>query len=137
MYRSTVDEINDRESRKNKLLKARQKGMSYDDIGRLFGISRQRVHQIIGKQNKNLFRPITTTRCVYDGIRNWMNDNMVSMAELTRRIYGQINGTSYNLLRLRLMGEKAIPKTIIDKILCITNLTYEEAFKRSDTDVLS
>jgi len=133
----TVDEINERESRKSKLQKARDEGLTYDEISRRFGISKQRVHQIIGKSNTSLFRPITPKMCVYDGIRLWMNKNKISTAELVRRIYGRTGGEAYEMTRRRLTGINELTKTYIDKILSITNLTYEEAFKRSDTDVLS
>ena len=62
---------------------------------------------------------------------------VVSTAELTRRIHGAMGGDFYSRTRKRLIGRSELTKKYIDKILSITNLTYEEAFKRSDNDVLS
>ena len=121
----------DRKKQMETLLK---NGMTYAEIGCRFGISRQRVSQLIGKGNKNYFRAIKCDRCVYVGVRKWLTDNKISVMELTRRLYGG-NGSEGNYRRVkdRLNGSAELTKTYIDKILKITGLTYEEAFKRSDT----
>lgn len=132
MHRFTLEGKIKYENRKKQMQELRNKGFSYEEIGKIMGISHQRVHQIIGKGNKALFRPIKPTGCVFDGIRQWMNENQISISELVRIIYGNTCPENYNRIRSYLTARNDIRKTLIDKILSITNLTYEEAFKRSD-----
>ena len=44
-----TDEMNPKYVRKKDMLKLRESGMTYDEIGKKYGISRQRVQQIIKK----------------------------------------------------------------------------------------
>ena len=132
MHRFTLEELRLRKQRKEDMKKLYESGMSLQEIADEMGISRQRVHQIIGKQNKSLFKPFTAKRCVYAGLRKWLNDNKVSTAELTRRLYGNTHGENYERTRLRLCGSKELNKTYIDKLLKITGLTYDEAFGSED-----
>lgn len=112
-----------------KMREMHESGMTYQAIADEFGITQQRVHQIIGGRNVALFNYVTKDRCIFEGLRNWMNKNEVCVAELTRRIYH--NGLPANRERVRekLMGNKATIE-FVDRILDITGLTYEEAFKR-------
>lgn len=118
-------------NRKQYLESLRDKGFTYDEIGKQCGISKQRVQQIIGKESKGTFRALTADRCIYDGIRLWMNANRITVTEMTRRLYGNTFPENYHRTRARLCGQKHdIGKSFIDKVLAITNLTYEEAFKQ-------
>lgn len=132
MMRLTLEQKQERENRKSQLIELRKKGATYRELSELFGISYQRVHQLIGKYDGRYFRTITKDICVYDAIRNWLNENRVSVAEVTRRMYGNTTHCNYERTKGRLNGTIELTKTYIDKILSITNLTYEEAFKRSD-----
>lgn len=122
------------EARTAEMLNMREQGMTFKEIAIAYNISKQRVHQIIGRENKSYFITIRKDCCVFDAIRNWMNENKISMAELTRRLYGNSGVGNQKLTKSRLSGKFELKKTFIDKILTITNLTYEEAFKRSDTE---
>lgn len=118
--------------RNNQMVEMREKGMSYRELSKLFGVSHQRVQQIVGKHDGRYFRTITKENCVYDAIRNWLNENRISLAEFTRRMYCNTEPNNYYNTIGRLSGKVELTKTYIDKILSITNLTYEDAFKRSD-----
>lgn len=68
----------------------RAQGMTYEQISKKYGVSRQRIHQIIGGDTdrvKNYFRTLTEKDCIYPNLRKWMNDNKVSKVELSRRIF--------------------------------------------------
>lgn len=134
MRKYTIEELQERESRKEHLKELRTKGFTYDEIGQMCGVSRQRVQQIIGEECKGYFRPITKKKCIYSAIREWMNDNKISITEFTRRVYGNTAPANYERMKARLNGSRDLTKTYIDKILSITGLTYEEAFKRSDAE---
>ena len=132
MYRRTLEEIQARENRKREMEKLYESGMTHAEIGREFGISRQRVFQLIGGKTRHHYRIITKELCVYDGLRDWLNENRVSIGELTRRIYGEAHAVARKRISDKL-GGAIITKTYIDKILKVTGLTYEEAFRRSDS----
>ena len=61
---------------------------------------------------------------VYTGIAKWIADNKLSLKEFTEKV----GVSSTNHLSAILRGEYNTSKTMIDKILAATGLTYEEAF---------
>jgi hypothetical protein len=111
------------------MLELRKEGKTYAEISKVCGISKQRVHHLIGKENKELFKPLSAEKCVFIGLRNWMNENKINVPELTRRIYGHSNPNQQSLIRARITNKTKFQKDFIDNILKITGLTYEEAFK--------
>lgn len=111
--------------RVEEMIRLYEEGMSLEAIGRLNGISRQRVHQLIGGTSG--FKTIKVDACVYPNIRKWMNHNKVSRIELTRLMYGVYTSQYYGILRDMLKGSNC-RKHLIDKLLDITGLTYEQAF---------
>ena len=77
----------------------RDQGMTYQQIGEVCGVSRQRIGQILGKWNPNNFHVITDS-CIYPNLRKWMNDNKVSRAEFCRRMgYDAVPGVCLALGR--------------------------------------
>ena len=124
-----------RHERTTKMLEMSKSGISYDEIGKTFDISKQRVCSLIGGQLKHHFRPISPESCVYPNLRKWMNDNHVSNSELSRRLYGNTSGTNQEAIRYFLRGKgRDTRKSVIDKYLAITGLTYEELFETEGTD---
>lgn len=105
----------------------REKGLTYEEIGDIFGISKQAVHEALNKPRDG-FRETTVRRVKYVGLRNWMLNNRVSLAELERRC-----GDSCRMRR-SLVGPYEPSKRNIDAILKITGLTYEECFKEVTYD---
>ena len=105
--------------------KMHDSGLTYDEIGHIFGISRQAVHQLANRRiNKgDYFNESTTGRIKYDGLRNWMLENRVGLTELTRRC-------GHTKLYASLIGNSEPSKSAIDAILEVTGLTYEECFKK-------
>lgn len=108
----------------------REQGMTYREIAKELGISHQAVSQTLAKSKESQFKKLKPEKCVFVGLRNWMNENKVSIGELTRLcgILPQPNS------RIRfshyLKGENEMRMGTIEKILEITGLTYEEGFKR-------
>lgn len=128
--KQTLEEKKKREERKAYMIELHKSGMTYDEIGAIVGLSRQRVYQLIGGADKKLFRHIGADRCVYVGIRNWLNENKISINELTRRVYGCFHTENRNRLSSILRGYEAVTKCQIDKLLKATGLSYECAFER-------
>ena len=112
------------------MLEMKKNGATYDEIGKAFNVSKQRVAQIIGDEVKGHFKLITPNVCIYPNLRKWMNDNRITKSELTRRFYG--NTTPNNIVAVGnfLRGTtKAVTKKHIDKYIAITGLTYEQLFE--------
>ena len=110
----------------------RAQGMSYRQIGEKYGLSRQRVFQIIGcttDRRESYFRCITEKDCIYPNIRKWMNDNKVSKAEFCRRVFGNSHSQNWHHISNWLGGRRYPLKKSIDKLIEVTGLTYEELFK--------
>ena len=107
----------------------RDSGKTYQEIAAHFNLSKQRIYQMIGSNNPQFFRYVKPTNCVYKGIRKWMNDNKISIAELTRKLYENYSPVNFARVCNRLNGSTDISKKHIDKILSITGLTYEVAFE--------
>ena len=119
--------------RAREFLAARDSGMTYKEIAIMFGVSRQRVHQVCGKYNPHRFQFITETGCIYPNWRKWMNDNKVSRYELVRRMGLIASQTNYVLTVSGYMnGEYEPKKWFIDKLLEVTGLKYEVLFYKGE-----
>ena len=112
----------------------REKGLTYKEIAKELGISRQAVAQVLSKEQKSYFRPWTADRCPYVGLRNWLNENQIVMAELLRRLGFAPESALHYRYRDYLSGRTELRKHTIDKLLEITGLTYEEAFRQEDEE---
>lgn len=119
--------------REQEMRKMRNQGVSYREIGEKFGLSKQRIYQIIGESN-GYYRYITEEQCAYIGIREWLNHNKVNVTEFCRRVYGKYFTATYFRFTQCLRGKYHFKKPMIDKILSLTGLTYEEAFKEKDNE---
>lgn len=108
----------------------RKQGMTYQQIADACGCSRQNVYIAIARRKECMARGITPERCVYPALREWMNRNRVSVAELLRRIYGH-NALGYTRNRFDnvLRGRADLKKREIDALLRVTGMTYEELFR--------
>ena len=70
---------------------------------------------------------MSAEKCVYPRIRKYMNDNKINMSKLTVMLFGENTTWDYAKVRKALKGENCT-KYIIDGILKVTGMTYEEAF---------
>lgn len=119
--------------RTQKILSARAEGQTYTEIAQRFGVSKQRVGQICGKQDARYFQYVSETGCVYPYWREWMNENMVSRRELVRRM-GLVEPDPGNAIVVGgyMRGEYDPPKRFIDRLIEVTGLKYEVLFYKGD-----
>ena len=110
----------------------REKGLTYQEIADKYGVSKQCIYMACGKGNPTYFQPFTQKRCVYPNLRNWINDNKICAAELIRRLGYEYTGRTASWIRTILAGKGNIKKTLIDKLIALTGMTYEELFKEDD-----
>ena len=109
----------------------RNNGATYTQIAKEFGISKQRVCKMLSNGNESYFKTITEKHCSFVGIREWLNKNKVSITEFIRRIYGVYHEERRKMMLGYLTKKHDVKKQMIDRILEITGLTYEQAFKEN------
>lgn len=118
--------------RKERMIELRKQGMTYEEIAKEVGMSRQRVYQIIGG-NYRRHRKFKEDEIVYAGLRNWMNEHDMGWAQLVRSIYGYYHPELYVRVK-SVMSGKNCRKDYIDRVLFATGLTYEQAFGGANDD---
>lgn len=118
--------------RTSEMIKLKQEGVSYREIGKMFGVSRQRVAQIIGEQNISYFKEVTEKQCVFNGIRDYMNNTQTSLTELIKKCGFNYHPRTSTKYRYWLNGKNEMKMSAINSLLKVTGLTYEEAFRRDD-----
>ena len=107
----------------------RDQGLTYREIGKQLGISYQAVYSgLYIECEGDYFREQTKQTCVFHGLREWMNENRVGLAELCRRIGDTGKRTTYSRIRKALRGYSILSKNDIDEILRVTGMKYEEVF---------
>lgn len=110
-------------SRSEIFRKLRDEGLSYEQIGRIYGISRQAVHQALTPRDG--FRESAVQKIPYIGLREWMLSNRITLSMLDELIGTTGLHSTFN--------RKYEPrKRTIDAILTVTGLTYEECFREKN-----
>jgi len=107
----------------------REKGLTYREIAEKYGVSYQGVAQACGKSNPNYFKYHKENAVIYPNLRKWMNDNKVSIFEMVRRCGMERCNDNAIRLRNQLKGKNHFRKPMIDKLIAITGMKYEELFK--------
>lgn len=99
-------------------IECRRRGMTYQAIADLYGISKQAVHEAIqGRKNRSIH--VKPQSVVFPGLRKWMCENHVFIKDLETK-------TGLRLRSALSIGR--INNAKVNAILEVTELTYEEAF---------
>ena len=107
----------------------RLEGATLQSIADKFGVSLERVRQIIPPiEGKTWSKDSTWSRCVYPGIGQWLYENRCTYAKLAELV-GVPQGTMSRWMN----GVHKPSKPTIDKILKVTGMTYEQAFGEGDS----
>lgn len=102
-------------------------GRSLQEIADHFGCSKQCISDVIFKTSDELCgiraKRKTTCKCVYPNIAKWMEENRASYADIAG---GRSNEQTFR----RFLTNRGVStsKNVVDRILQVTGLTYEEAF---------
>ena len=108
------------------MFQMRLEGKTFQQIGDAFGISKQAVKQSIGCTGGGgtVRRP---DKIIYPTIADYMVRRNINYNDLAPEC-----GVSRSGLRHFLQGQGGGSKYVIDRILEVTGLTYEEAFKERE-----
>ena len=111
----------------------REKGMTYRQIAEICGVSFQTVQKaIMGTPAPGYFRPHSAASIVYPGLLAWMNDNKVSKRALMGSMGMQPGGFAH--IKNYLNGNKRLTMPLINKLIAVTGLTYEQLFLAKEAD---
>lgn len=102
-------------------------GYTYDEIGARLGMSKQNVHKLM--QSYFLKPDKQVKKIIYPTIKDWVRSNGTNIRELAEKA-----GISYQHLIFVLYGEREPGLKVIKRILDVTGLTYEEAFRVDDNN---
>lgn len=105
----------------------RDKGLTYEAIGELFGISSQAVHQIVHRGISN--RTSLGKDIIYPNLLDWSIENKCNRREFLSRMGLPYDNASKAKLSRVLIGKQNPDKDYIDKLLQATGLTYEKLFE--------
>ena len=115
-----------------KMQAMRAEGYTFEAIGRAFGLSKQRVYQILRRGDAEHKRCMNSNRpsSVYVNLEAWALEHNCTWAELASECEQQTSLFYRNFVH----GIAINPgKRSIDKLLQITGLTYEQLFERELT----
>jgi predicted DNA-binding protein YlxM (UPF0122 family) len=108
------------EKQKDIYIRKHEEGMSYTEIAKEHGVSRQCVQQACTKKPHY---QVKEQSCIFVNIRNWMNENHISKVMLS-----EMAEMSYAALDRYLKGVSDAPKRFIDKMIELTGICYETLF---------
>lgn len=120
---------------KVKMFEMRVRGYTLEAIGKEFGITRERVRQILRSvcsRSTSIKRGCESM--IYPNIAKWLMGNDVSVGELSEMLDKSSNRSAVKLSH-KLHGKhiRGLAISEIRKILEITGLTFEEAFKLDES----
>lgn len=110
-------------------------GYTLQEIGDKYGITRERVRQIlttVACRKANIRK--VTENLKYPNLSKWMRDNDVSMGELWVKMGNKPANSGTTKISRLLKGDASLGLRMdqIKKILEITGMTFEEAFAEED-----
>lgn len=106
------------------MFKMRLDGATYQEIADKYGLTRQRVHSLIGSPKKTSLK--TFDYIVYKGLKTWMEENEISIAGLTRIITK--TATSSGRTKSKLEGKVQFKLDEIISIMKESGLSFEQLF---------
>ena len=109
------------------VMELRAKGMSLSEIGRLLGVSRQAVHQLLNRRPSN--RHSLGKKIIYPNLLDWSIEHDCSREEFISRMGLPQDASSHSKLCKILNGKVLPKKDFIDKMIEVTGLPYEKLFE--------
>ena len=116
---------------REKAAQMRRDGASYQQIGDAFGVSKQRVQQVLKNQVRLRKCSTDMEKIVYEGIYNYLMDHpRMTFPSLAMLMFGTSGSNENNLVHNLLHGRNCrIGKSAYDRLIAATGMTYEQLFK--------
>lgn len=105
-------------------VRMRKDGMSYQEIADRFGVSRQAINALFRDGKRADQKPKNTHLIKYIGIKKYLEKNRISIGKFSKMC--RVDNTT---MWRNITGQTDMLKRNIDKILLVTGMTYEQAFK--------
>jgi DNA-binding phage protein len=99
-------------------------GESMASVARDFDLTRSRIEQIVHFKSR---RTHWGDSCVFPAIKAWMQTNRIAWNE-----FSEMCDLSYQTLRHALSDGGNPTKRVIDEVLKLTGMSYEEAFAKEE-----
>lgn len=124
--------IVEKRKREALMVDMRRKGMTLREIADDTGLSYQQVFaDLKGCGIDGYFRAFTPKKCIYPNLRRWLNENRVTTKELCLRMYGNDLAANRQSISRFMKGYAVdISKSVIDRYISATGMTYEELFEK-------
>lgn len=111
---------------KVKMFEMRVSGCTLQEIGDEFGVTRERVRQILSGAIRE--RKTNMNEIIYVNIAKWLKENEISLSKFSKMLDPKANSSTR--LKNKLTKSKSELKiSQIKKILEITGMTFEKAFE--------
>jgi len=107
-----------------KMFEMRVDGKTLEEIGQQFGITRQRVQQILDNKIKCRSSGRTITKCAFPGLASYLRERYITMKAMSE----SLNCMSYYTFNAKMRGKNQFTMPEIKAILAYTGMTFEEAF---------
>lgn len=104
----------------------REQGHTLQEIADMDGVSKQAVHTMLRSGEDRVYAK-SLRRIVYPRIYAWMREQHMNIAKLNRAIGIKATSASHNRMSNFLSG-RSFHKDLVDGILRVSGMTYEEAF---------
>lgn len=115
-----------------KMFEMRVNGCTLADIADKYGITRQRVRQILQSNISNGAKMARGREgIIYPNIKKWLKDNDISIVEFAKLLGKEENIKMKTHTRLShiLKGKGDFTMTEVRSVLKVTNMTFEKAFE--------
>ena len=108
----------------DKYLEDRKLGMTYREIAAKYGVTFQSVQYACMRHEGGTFRYFQPDEVVYPNLRRWLNENLVTKAELARRLGMKPD----KQISCWLSGKTNPSHKTISKFIAATGMTFEQLF---------
>lgn len=104
---------------KHEIVEQYHEGRTLRAIAADYGVTYQRIQQIVTENPHAKKRAV----CVYPGLRKWVADNDYTVREVS-----ELTGINQRTLYSYFVGSMHPPVLVIQRILEVTGMSFEEAF---------